>query len=512
MPLLDGHALARSLGFHVPCLTRPCYTVVTVTLAELDPVLTAAALSLIVITAVVRLVLQPPLRLPRACCFCVVMPCLHALLTIALLLPRPFSADYDDANDLSSKLPARECIAQSSSALQLRYPSDAEAHFAELHAALGPWIRSRRAARACGVAYCGDKVEDGWIRHFARRADQSSWPNVTVPTTPLRTHFGAFIPILVPWNRLLIAAFGSGSRYPRGLLPTLYRVLRRDVLYVTVAQDDQGWLAHAASSLPNVLVLSAGGYGHVPIPLLNQPESTRLRLPPPSRRRYLVSYVGSLEHPPHNLRVWMMRVTRAACWLMGREARYYYGPAWRETMAQSIVSLAPRGFGRTAYHVAETLQLGLLPVHVYSDRPWLPYPHLYARVGFTSSVLGLPSLLWRIARMSDEELLSRETSARALAASHFTVDGVARQIGAWLLDQPSDLRCTRMPSTVRDEEAYLAALALGLAVAGLLLAASVHGVLSGMQSCRRERRGGSSKSRAEYDEAEEARLPLAKPA
>ena len=90
----------------------------------------------------------------------------------------------------------------------------------------------------------------------------------------------------------------------------------------------------------------------------------------------------------------MMRVTRAACWLMGREARYYYGPAWRETMAQSIVSLAPR-CSRTAYHVAETLQLGLLPVHVYSDRPWLPYPHLYARVGFTSSVLGLPSLLWR---------------------------------------------------------------------------------------------------------------------
>ena len=40
MPLLDGHA--SELGFHVPCLTRPCYTVVTVTLAELDPVLANA--------------------------------------------------------------------------------------------------------------------------------------------------------------------------------------------------------------------------------------------------------------------------------------------------------------------------------------------------------------------------------------------------------------------------------------------------------------------------------------
>lgn len=37
---------------------------------------------------------------------------------------------------------------------------------------------------------------------------------------------------------------------------------------------------------------------------------------------------------------------------------------WREVMADSFASMCPRGFGRTAYHLMETLQQGLVPVHV----------------------------------------------------------------------------------------------------------------------------------------------------
>ena len=66
------------------------------------------------------------------------------------------------------------------------------------------------------------------------------------------------------------------------------------------------------------------------------------------------------------------------------------------------------------------------------------------------------------------ELLAREARALQLAASHFGLAGVGAQLQAWLLDEPSDLLCTHLPSTVRDEEAYPAALALG--AAGVLLA------------------------------------------
>ncbi len=44
--------------------------------------------------------------------------------------------------------------------------------------------------------------------------------------------------------------------------------LRKDVIYLAVSQDDQGIGFQLMTSFPNILVLSAGGYGHVPIPLI----------------------------------------------------------------------------------------------------------------------------------------------------------------------------------------------------------------------------------------------------
>ena len=114
--------------------------------------------------------------------------------------------------------------------------------------------------------------------------------------------------------------------------------------------------------LPNVLVFSAGGYGHVPIPLLKQPEPPRAAVtrvtapvllglmraaPPFARRTHLVSFVGSLGHAPHGLRERMVSaVSRAAArhgfrWVASRT------PLWRGVASSSNFSLCPRGFGRT---------------------------------------------------------------------------------------------------------------------------------------------------------------------
>ena len=48
---------------------------------------------------------------------------------------------------------------------------------------------------------------------------------------------------------------------------------------------------------PNILVLSAGGYGHVPIPLLKwMPEP--LAKAPMASRQHLISFVGNTMHGP----------------------------------------------------------------------------------------------------------------------------------------------------------------------------------------------------------------------
>ena len=487
----DGRAFAERHGWHVSCITRPCSAVLTRDLAEIDPCATALLLAALIVLTCGRLT-RSRLRLLLA--FVVVAALLLLLPPRPSLLLQQFQDHFVEDGG-----PAHECIRRSSPQLPpLRYPRDAEAHFVMVHTALRRWLLPPRGI--CGANYCGEKVEDLWRHHFASLAGQR-WPrelgrgarglrgarhrfvNVSLPSAPLRRHFGSFIPIFVPWNRWLIDSFRHGRRYPRGLLSVLRATLRPDTLYVTVAQDDQGLVgsAHADGALQNILVLSAGGYGHVPLPLLNQPEAPLQNLAPPGARRFFVSYVGSRTHAPHSVRQWSIRLLWACCKLLGHDCPHHHGEGWRDVMRHSRFSLCPRGFGRSSYHIAETLQLGLIPIHVYSDRPWLPYARVFHSCGYAASVFGLPRLLWRLVWLTDAEVLAREARARELAASHFSLAGVAAQVQAWLIDEPSDLLCTRLPPTVRDEEAYPAALALGASSA--LLAA-----LGCVRGCRSRRR------------------------
>lgn len=95
----------------------------------------------------------------------------------------------------------------------------------------------------------------------------------------------------------------SGYHFPDGMIDAWKAKLRPNVAYITVAQNDEGLLARASlkmKDIPNVLVLSGGGYGHVPVPLLKANEN--LVEATAADRTYLVSFMGTLGHAPHNLR------------------------------------------------------------------------------------------------------------------------------------------------------------------------------------------------------------------
>ena len=59
----------------------------------------------------------------------------------------------------------------------------------------------------------------------------------------------------------------KNESYYTSTLLYLAGILRKDVIYLVVSQDDQG-LGVLSQLRPNILVLSAGGYGHIPIPLI----------------------------------------------------------------------------------------------------------------------------------------------------------------------------------------------------------------------------------------------------
>mmetsp|Transcript_37551 Transcript_37551/g.68633 ORF Transcript_37551/g.68633 Transcript_37551/m.68633 type:complete len:212 (+) Transcript_37551:91-726(+) len=196
-------------------------------------------------------------------------------------------------------------------------------------------------------------------------------------------------------------------RLPPDLVPTLRRILRLTVPYVTVVQHDSGLALACENSLhalfPNLMVFSAGGFGHIPIPLLKQPElqnnfrpfSSSLSLPEMAAgarevraaevvseivkaelqvdevttnntgdpglemklriktiataapRTHLVSYVGSSKNAPFDLRFRVLLAINSTASKLNQSAVYYQGKRWRDVMADSRFSLCPRGVGRT---------------------------------------------------------------------------------------------------------------------------------------------------------------------
>jgi hypothetical protein len=164
----------------------------------------------------------------------------------------------------------------------------------------------------------------------------------------------------------------------------------------------------------NILVLSAGGGGHVALPLLKQPESPMSPIfsadPSGTEEKdvnameqgdlaflpYALSFMG--EERNHPIRAQLLHVCKTAS-KTGRipKGRFKAGndaaPAaqnthdqakqmsvadrgkdmWRSVMQSSVAVLAPRGVGPTSFRLFEALQMGALPVYVWDEYAWLPY-------------------------------------------------------------------------------------------------------------------------------------------
>jgi len=334
---------------------------------------------------------------------------------------------------------ALNCLRKTDSTLQLEYPRDAESHFNEIRRLLFSWSQHEGHKMHSAAGYSGPWIENHWISTFETLYDESD--------SCLSDHFGPFVPIFIPWVDIWV---NSGFRYPPSLVRALSSVLRPNVPYITVSQNDDGLTGKneiLMSSIPNVLVLSAGGYGHVPIPLFKQEESIKNNKLP-NKRSFDVSYVGTLAHAPQSLREKMDSGLAKLSYL---KYTYYKGADWRQIMADSRFSLAPRGYGRTSYHLVEILQSGLIPIHVYSDIPWVLYANVYQEIGFTSHFTnGTSELAASLKNMTTEEIMRREKRIVELRESHFSVKGVMDQIQRFMLDQENDLQCQKLPDSARD--------------------------------------------------------------
>lgn len=367
-----------------------------------------------------------------------------------------FSADdYRYPHDPSSSAfnaKAMECLRQTNPDLErFEYPADAEEHFEELNRTMSQFTKGVKPL--CGkisAGYCGPWIENYWINQFS-----AIWKN-RKNGTRLRDIFGPYIPIIFPFLDIFIPHF---YRYPKGTLETLNQTLRPNVLYLAVSQCDDGIFGHwpdrklvpfRQTDFPNMMVLSSGGYGHVPLPLFKQIEAP-VQAAPLAERTYAVSFMGSLDHGPKGSRPTMKTMAERWGKLRNKTVRIGKGSDWKEVMTNTTLNLSPRGFGRNAYRTEELFQMGFIPVYIHEKGPWLFYRDLWTeeKIGFFSSPGGLESTLDHA--FSDmQKLMDMERRIRDMRETHFMPLGVMDQISKFMTERDGggDLRCERLPDSI----------------------------------------------------------------
>ncbi len=145
----------------------------------------------------------------------------------------------------------------------------------------------------------------------------------------------------------------------------------KDIQYFTVVQFDDGIF----QKLPeNTIVFSAGGGGHVKLPLLYEDTTKELesyQKIPFEKKDIFCSFVGNLTHSVRKEIVSKFEnnnkfVIRCANGLMPTDV-------FKNITSRSKFCLAPRGYGRSSFRFWEAYQLGSIPIYVYDDIDWLPY-------------------------------------------------------------------------------------------------------------------------------------------
>lgn len=332
---------------------------------------------------------------------------------------------------------ALPCILQSwmyengkGASIQWKFPDDAQTHFEEI---LNRTAKFRVTTVHEYSEYAGPWIENIFISTF-----------IDMPLS----YFRGFIPIFVQWiDTEIIQRSRVGN-----ILAELNQVLRPNVLYLAVSQGDIG-LREIGRSHPNILVLSAGGYGHVPIPLV---KSEIPWSPQPATFQQDIGFFGK----NHHARPAMMEKIKTAADALNMTFRQALGPTWKADMEMTKFNLAPRGYGRNSFRFSESIQLGRVPVLLYDDIAWHPYQGTNLDIltyGFMAGLneQGNLSISHVVGLMKNltQEAYALKVANLAIARPHFTYPGIIKQIHMLLQDpfgpHGGQLRCTVHPRTER---------------------------------------------------------------
>lgn len=119
--------------------------------------------------------------------------------------------------------------------------------------------------------------------------------------------------------------------------------------------------------------------------------------------------------------------------------------------ANTAFNLSPRGFGRASFRLAEIIHIGRIPVYLFDDLPWVPYPGSNVSadsIGYLAQSGSLRKIVEIIQKATPAEIKEKLRRVHA-ARPYYTYEGVIQQISLFFQDPlgPNGglLRCTKVP-------------------------------------------------------------------
>jgi hypothetical protein len=204
------------------------------------------------------------------------------------------------------------------------FPEDAYEHYKDI---LEKTAKYRKTPVHEYAGYEGPWIENRFIHHFSK--------------LPLSS-FRGFIPIFM---QFIDTEIREGLRNMNAVLND---VLRPNVLYLAVSQGDAG-LGMIGNNHPNILVLSAGGYGHISIPLIKGELPVA---PLPEKFEQDMGFFGVANRHASTRGEVLKKVADTASQL-NLTYKEGQGDSWVHDMQVTKFNLAPRGYGRSSFRFAE---------------------------------------------------------------------------------------------------------------------------------------------------------------
>jgi hypothetical protein len=306
-----------------------------------------------------------------------------------------------------------------------RSKEDRQTHTREINDAIRQII-NMRLTKFCWMGTCGPWLEETWMKMEAE-ADFDD--------------FGPFVPIFVPWVKLWVRTMKSKAYW--NILPKILDLIRPDFVYVTLCHNSAGIEGkdnYTRRIPPNLLVMSQGGKGHIPL-LLWLRELHWRDYPIPDSYKYDAVFLGYAGNH------WMRFEMKKAMVDILAPDRVFIGhrPNWTIYFNQSKFIMAPRGYGRNSFRIWETLQMGMVPIYIYTDFLWLPF---YDSINWSSIaiIVHLSEMNETLRQLHDfpiERIKEMRLKIRSMWDSHFSIAATWRHIRGFLKYgfAGSDLRC-----------------------------------------------------------------------